>query len=199
MPWSSTATSSPSSHESCSSSRANAAATAGIRCDQSWPLRVKQRASPPSTCATMRYPSNLSSVSHCPEVGTESTAVASCGAMKVGADGLVVARPALLRLPSRPDVYNSVTSSPLAGRAAWASRPLISSQFCLPRSAFSSRTSDQRPWRRSPSSVKSSLPRASDCSTSPSGCQLPRSQIRTLPAPYSPAGMSPLKVRYSNG
>jgi hypothetical protein len=96
-------------------------------------------------------------------------------------------------------VCSSVTSGPPACRSANSSRRLISSQlaFAPSPSAPLSRTSDHWPCSRSPSSAKSSLPRFRPASTSPSGVQCPRSQMITWPAPYSPAGMSPLNVRYS--
>ena len=103
----------------------------------------------------------------------------------------------------RPVATDSGSSSRISlprGPRAASSLLLISSQ--LSRRSFGrarSRTRCQRPCNFSPSRSKVRCPLASPLCGSPSGVQWPRSQIITVPPPYSPCGMVPSKVLYSTG
>src|SRR4051794_38694591 len=103
----------------------------------------------------------------------------------------------------RPLTTDSGLSSRMSGSSglrASSSLALIKSHgsfFSPPRPCM--RTRCHRPRSFSPSSVKIRCPFLYPRCGSPSGSQRPRSQIITVPPPYSPCGMVPSNALYSIG
>src|SRR5262249_54797962 len=94
---------------------------------------------------------------------------------------------------------SSSTSASFALRAH-SSFDLISSQLSFVSwGRRCMRTRCQLPCSFSPSSVKVRLPFLRPRCGSSSGCQRPRSQIITVPPPYSPCGIVPSNSLYSIG
>src|ERR1700685_2492134 len=113
-------------------------------------------------------------------------------------EDIFAARPArrlVLALDEQP-----VVAALLPPRRPASSFLLMSSK--LSRRSFGrarSRTRCQRPCNFSPSRSNVRWPLASPLCGSPSGIQWPRSQIITVPPPYSPCGMVPSNALYSTG